>query len=288
MTVLLKLYPAAYRREFGDEIADAYGRATDGADRRARTREALDIVGHALRMRLGLSSAGRAGRLLAAVAPFAVVVAGLDAMFWSRLTLSSLRAVPGIGEAGPVLLVCVSGFVTLLGAVAALTGRWAAGAWTVLAGMVAAFAAMAFRPGFGLGFAVVVGGLPLLAALAAVLCPPDLRPAPRLRTATGTAAVSAGAVALTVVPAVSTLPSPLGALFAVAPVTGGLLLAGRPAFARLRTASAVLVAGLPVVALVTLTGTLGAPAMLLGAGLLVAAATVVGVRRRRSGSLPSV
>ncbi|MFE2252202.1 hypothetical protein [Streptomyces lavendulae] len=288
MNVLRKLYPAAYRREFGDEIAYAYGRATEGADRRARTREALDVVGHALRMRLGLSSAGRAGRMLAAVAPFAVVLAGLDAMFWSRLTVSSLRAASGLGGAGSVLLVGASGFVTLLGAVAALTGRWAAGAWTVLAGTVAAFAAMAFRPGFGPGFAAVVDGLPLLAALAAVLCPPDLRPAPRLRTATGVAAVSAGAVVLTVVPAVSALPSPLGALFAVAPVAGGLLLAGGPAFARLRTASAVLVAGLPLVALVTLTGVLGAPGMLLGFGLLVATATVVGVRRRRGGSLPSV
>ncbi|MGW1636453.1 hypothetical protein [Streptomyces lavendulae] len=288
MNVLLKLYPAAYRREFGDEIADAYGRATDGADRRARTREALDVVGHALRMRLGLSSAGRAGRMLAAVAPFAVVLAGLDAMLWSRLTLSSLRVASGTGEAGPALLVGVPAFVTLLGAVAALTGRWAAGAWTVLAGTVAAFAAMAFRPGFGPGFAAVVGGLPLLAALAAVLCPPDLRPAPRLRTAAGVVAVSAGAVALTVVPAVSALPSPLGTLFAVAPAAGGLLLAGRPAFARLRTASAVLVVGLPLVVLVTLTGALGAPGMLLGSGLLVAAATVVGVRRRRAGSLPPV
>ncbi|MEU9942817.1 hypothetical protein [Streptomyces lavendulae] len=71
-------------------------------------------------------------------------------------------------------------------------------------------------------------------------------------------------------------------------MAGGLLLAGRPAFARLRTASAVLVAGLPLVALVTLTGVLGAPGMLLGFGLLVAAATVMGVRRRRGGSLPSV
>ncbi|MDH6544791.1 hypothetical protein [Streptomyces sp. SPB4] len=288
MNGLLKLYPAAYRREFGDEIADAYGRATDGADRRARTREALDVVGHALRMRLGLSSAGRAGRMLAAVAPFAVVLAGLNAMLWSRLALSSLRVTSGIGEAGPVLLAGVPGFVTLLGAVVALTGRWAAGAWTVLAGTVAAFAAMAFRPGFGPGFAAVVGGLPLLAALAAVLCPPDLRPAPRLRTVAGVAAVSAGAVALTVVPAVSALPSPLGTLFAVAPAAGGLLLAGRPAFARLRTASAVLVVGLPLVVLVTLTGALGAPGMLLGSGLLVAAATVVGVRRRRAGSLPPV
>lgn len=288
MTVLLKLYPAAYRGEFGDEIADAYRRATDGADRQARTREALDVAGHALRMRLGLSSTGRAGRLLAAVAPFAVVVAGLDAMFWSRLTVSSLRVASGIGEAGPVLLAGVPGFVTLLGAVMALTGRWVPGAWTVLAGTGAAFAAMAFRPGFGLGFAAVVGGLPLLAALTAVLCPPDLRPAARLRTATGAAAVSAGAAVLTVVPAVSPLPSPLGVLFAVAPVAGGLLLAGRPALARLRTASAVLVAGLPLVALVTLTGALGAPAMLLAFGLLVAAATVVGVRRRRRGSLPPV
>ncbi|MGW6685420.1 hypothetical protein [Streptomyces sp. NPDC054961] len=54
MTALVKLYPAAYRREFGEEVADAYREATAGAGRTARMREAVDVVGHAPRMRLGL------------------------------------------------------------------------------------------------------------------------------------------------------------------------------------------------------------------------------------------
>ncbi len=49
---LLRLYPAEFRRDFGDEIAEAHREATEGAGRLARLREGCDIVAHALRLRL--------------------------------------------------------------------------------------------------------------------------------------------------------------------------------------------------------------------------------------------
>lgn len=288
MTALLKLYPAAYRREFGDEIADAYHAATNGAAGPARMREAVDVLGHALRMRLGLGSAGRSGRLLAALAPFAVVVLGVSAMPWSRLGVSALlRGGVRLADVGPLVLMAGAGLAMVLGAVLALTGRWAAGTWTACAGIAAIFTSQVVRPGLGPGFAVLSSGPLLLLALVAVLCPPDLRPARSLGTA-GVSATAAGAVALTVAPAALQLPYPLGSLYFALPVAGGLILAGRQAFARLRTAPAVLLAGLPFVLLGLVNGALGLLFLSAALALLLVASTAVGIRRRRGGSAPSV
>lgn len=287
MTALLKLYPAAYRREFGDEIADAYHEATAGAGRAARLREAADVVGHALRMRLGLGSAGRAGRLIAAVAPFAVIAVGVNAMLWARLIAPAFEVGRLVEDVGLVVVWTGAVLATVLGSVLALTGRWAVGAWTVLAGTTGTFAAQGLRMGFGPEFAVIVSGPPLLLALVAVACPPDLCPAPRLRSAAGVSAVLAGAAALVVASRV--WPFPYG-LDTVVPVAGGLLLAGRQAFARLRSAPAVLLAGLPFIVVSTSTGILGADVLVMPVlvGLLLAASAAVSIRRRRGGSEPTV
>lgn len=284
MTALLKLYPAAYRREFGDEIADAYRSATEDAGRAVRLREANDVIGHALRMRLGLGSAGRAGQFLSALAPFAVIVVGANAMHWSRLMGQPLGADYPADAAVRLIVTLAASLVTVLGAVLALTGRWAPGAWTVLAGTAATFAAQALRPGFGLEFAAVLSGPPLLLALVAVSCPPDLRPVSRLRTTTGPYAVLAGAVVLTAATVMLPLPYPFNALHVAAPVAGGLILAGRQAFARLRTAPAVLFAGLPFLILGTLTGGVGALFLPAALGALLAACATVTIRRRRGGA----
>ncbi|MEU9802255.1 hypothetical protein [Streptomyces sp. NPDC051000] len=279
MTALLKLYPASYRREFGDEIADAYREATDGASRTARTREAADIAGHALRMRLGLGSAGRTGRLLAAVTPFAVIAVGVYTMFLTRLTVSALRVADRIGDIGPVVLTGAGGAVALAGAVLALTGRWTAGTWTVLAGLTASSAVQLLRPGLGLEFAVFFSGPALLLALMVVLCPPDLRPILRPRASkVGVAAAPAGAVVLTMAPALWLLPHPLPT---AVPTAAGLLLAGRQAFTRLRTASAVLLASLPFAAIGIIIGAVDA--LLLPLVLALPLAAVVGIRNRRRG-----
>lgn len=280
MTALLKLYPAAYRREFGDEIADAYQRATEDAGRAVRLREANDVIGHALRMRLGVGSASRAGRFLSALAPFAVIVAGVNAMHGSRLMIQPFGADYPADAAVRLIVVLAASLATVLGAVLALTGRWALGAWTVLAGTAAAFAAQAMRPGFGLEFAAVLSGPPLLLALVAVVCPPDLRPVSRLRTTAGRYAVLAGAAALTAATLMLSLPYPLNALYVAAPAAGGLVLAGRQAFARLRTAPAVLFAGLPFIILGTLAGGVGALFLPAALGALLAACATVTIRRR--------
>ncbi|KOU23497.1 hypothetical protein ADK52_18560 [Streptomyces sp. WM6372] len=280
------LYPATYRREFGDEIAGAYREATDGAGRAARTREALDVVGHALRMRLGLGSVGRAGRFLAALAPFAVVAVGVNAMSWARLTLSTLRFACRIDGAGPVALAGAACLVTVVGAVLALTGRWAAGTWALSAGTAAIFASQALRLGLGLQFAVLFTGPILLLALVALLSPPDLRPALRVRTAVGVSAVSAGVAVLTLAPTVWPLPGPLSGLQTAVPVAGGLLLAGRQAFARLRTAPAVFLAGLPFVMVASSTGAPHALFLPVVLSMLLAASAAVAIHRRRAGAPP--
>ncbi|MFD9013952.1 hypothetical protein ACFV0A_33585, partial [Streptomyces sp. NPDC059552] len=66
---LLRLYPAAFRSAFGDEMVEAHRLATENAGPVTRLREAGDIVAHALRLRLGIASAQRGGRLFAAAAP---------------------------------------------------------------------------------------------------------------------------------------------------------------------------------------------------------------------------
>ncbi|MFZ3497681.1 hypothetical protein ACODT5_31410 [Streptomyces sp. 5.8] len=286
MSALLKLYPAAYRREFGDEIAYAYQEATSGAGVPARVREGADVAGHALRMRLGLGSAGRPGRLLAALAPFALVAIGAAASSWAGLTRNVFFVV-GPDEIGPGFVGTVAAYlVMLIGVFLALAGRWSAGSWTVLAGAVAVLAAIAVR--MGIGTSALFTGPVLALALVAVACPPDLRPAPRIRTRAGVLAVMAWTLVLTSAVMLVPLVYPVTQLRFAVPLAAGLLLAGRQAFARLRTAPAVLLAGLPFLYFGAAPGTVPPLAL---AGLLVlllVAAAVVSVRSRRSARDPLV
>lgn len=278
----MKLYPATFRREFGDEVADAYREATRGASGRARMLEAVDVAGHALRLRLGLGSAGRAGRLLAAVAPFAVIAVGAAAMSWARMSaiVVTISGESGFGDVFPQLM--AAHLAAVLGAFLALAGRWTAGTWTALTGVVAGIAIDAGRLGTDLVGSALQFGIPLLVLmLVALLCPPDLRPAPRTRTRAGVVAVLAWTAVMAGTLLVLPLSYPLPeAKFAV-PVAGGLLLAGRQAFTRLRTAPAVLLAGLPLVFFGANPGGSGTLAVAGALGLLLVAAEVVSIRRRR-------
>lgn len=284
MTALLRLYPAGFRREFGDEIAMAYHEATHGAGRAARTREALDVTGHALRMRLGLGSAGRRGRLVAAVAPFTTAAAGASALWWAGLMVPAARATWLPNEVTlPFLLLAVTLFVMVLGAALALAGRWSAGTWTVMAGCAGTALIDLFRAGGGLEATLIFRAPLFLTALIALLCPADLRPQPRVRTAAGLGAVLLWATLLTGVLTLGPLAGPPAGLRFAVPAAAALALAGRPAFARLCTAPAVLLAALPFVVLGTsfwardpYTG----PVLL---GLLLVTATAVSFRRRRGG-----
>ncbi|MCJ0870857.1 hypothetical protein [Streptomyces sp. AP-93] len=286
MTALVRLYPAAYRREFGDEISEAFREATREAGTPARVREGADVLGHALRMRLGLGSGGRAGRLLAALAPFALIAVGASALSWAGVMRSALfSAEPG--EVGPAFAALVAAYlVTVLGAFLGLAGRWSAGSWIALAGVVAQLAAGA--PRMGVGGMVLFAGPMLVLALVAVACPPDVRPAARIRTGTGVVAAMTWAVVLMGTVMVVPLSYPLTQLRFVVPVAAGLLLTGRQGFARLRTAPAVLLAGLPFLFLGGWPGTVE-PLVLAGLlVLLLAAAATVGVRRRRGARDPLV
>ncbi|WP_327306714.1 hypothetical protein OG730_27275 [Streptomyces sp. NBC_01298] len=289
MSALLRLYPAAYRREFGDEIAYAYQEATSGAGVPARVREGADVAGHALRMRLGLGSAGRPGRLLAALAPFALVAVGAAASSWAGVT-GRVFTIAGLDEIGPGFAGMVAAYLAMVfGAFLALAGRWAAGSWIVLAGTVVVFALGAVRMGIAsIGFSALIDGPMLVLALVAVACPPDLRPAPRVRTRAGVLAVMAWTLVLTSAVMLVPLVYPFTQLRFAVTLAAGLLLAGRRAFAGLRTAPAVLLAGLPVLFFALHPGALLPLAL---AGLLVlllVAAVVVGVRGRRGARDPLV
>ncbi|MFI5762783.1 hypothetical protein ACIA8F_17795 [Streptomyces sp. NPDC051563] len=287
--LLLKLYPAAYRREFGDEIAEAYREATRGAGAPARVREGADVAGHALRMRLGLGSAGRPGRLLAALAPFALAAVGAASLSWAGV-MRHVFFLAGWDEIGTGFVTVVAAYLVVVsGVFLALAGRWSAGCWTVLAGVGAVLAAGTVRMGIGTFATLGISTVPMLVlALVAVACPPDLRPAPRVRTRAGVLAVMAWTLVMTSAVMLVPLVYPFTQLRFAVPAVAGLLLAGRPAFARLRTAPAVLLAGLPFLYFGGTPGTLlplGLAALLV---LLVVAAAVVSVRRRRSARDPLV
>ncbi|BAJ30202.1 MULTISPECIES: hypothetical protein [Kitasatospora] len=88
LRTVLALYPAGYRRDRGDELAEVFADSTAGAGRLATAREALDLAGYGLRLRTGLSATALGGRLLAVAAPLlAGALAGQvalpgDLRFW--------------------------------------------------------------------------------------------------------------------------------------------------------------------------------------------------------------
>ncbi|MEU5460802.1 hypothetical protein ACH4KU_07085 [Streptomyces althioticus] len=189
---VLRLYPQRYRLEAGDEIVAAYRESVDGVRAVDRLREAADIAGHALRMRLGVTSSSTVGQLLAAAAP---QVAGVAAAYCG-LHLSRWYVAASLSPAFPPLdpdswtVRLFASAVVAVGAVTALTGRWRAGAWAAVVGLVAyAVATVASGPAFG--DPVVTPVMALLAALVLAAAPPDLPPGARDRV---TAGVTAAAV----------------------------------------------------------------------------------------------
>ena len=66
----LRLYPKAYSVSQASEIAGTYTARTATASRTEALREALDVAGHALRVRLGLTSDRYVGAVLAAALPY--------------------------------------------------------------------------------------------------------------------------------------------------------------------------------------------------------------------------
>ncbi|OIJ66456.1 hypothetical protein [Streptomyces mangrovisoli] len=156
LRVAVRLHPAPYRAEMGDELVDAVLAATAGRGRGAHLAEAASLAAHGLRLRAGLGAEHPRGRALAALVPLALglSVAGdlafriLQAdMFRRELTWDQMEQTFGIyqGLAGVVL--------AALALVALLTGRvaparalgTAAGAATAWSGAVAVSHALAHQ-----------------------------------------------------------------------------------------------------------------------------------------------
>ncbi|MGW6577253.1 hypothetical protein ACWGAN_34465 [Streptomyces sp. NPDC054945] len=285
---LLRLYPAGFRRAFGDEVAEAYREATEGAGPITRVREAADIVAHALRLRLGVGSAQRGGRLFAATAPFALAATGAHAAFLLASTIN-FAYVTGRPDFETPLGYAMNGFsvLTLIGAVSALGGRFSVGARTAFAGVAGNTVCLVI--------AVLPGALdmplehlayltpPLVIAALPLLCPPDLHPPRRIRTTTGLVALMLWAP-LSVVLLGLLDAAGLGMIllwrFAVT-VTAALALAGRPALSGIRTSGRFALAVAPFLVLGHFAGVVGEDTALPCVALLAVTGLAVRLWRRR-------
>ncbi|WUS96813.1 hypothetical protein OHA46_08985 [Streptomyces sp. NBC_00708] len=285
---LLRLYPTGYRRAFGDDIAEAYRAATEGAGRVARFREAGDIVAHALRMRLRLGSAQRAGRLFAAAAPFALAATAAYAAFGLVSMLGDWRLSGNPDFLVPLSFVMIGcDLVTLAGAVLALGGRFAAGARCAFAGALAEALALVLVP-LSAGALLPPAAVPYLLAPVAVAalplaCPPDLRPPGRLLGTAGRTALVLwtllGVAALTLTDAHSHLTAVLWRLGV--PMAAALVLAGRAALSRLRTPGRFALAGAPFLAMGYSAGVVDQDTVVPALALLAAAGVALRLWRLR-------
>ncbi|MFD8424888.1 hypothetical protein [Streptomyces sp. NPDC059466] len=194
--VLARLYPAAYRAAHGQEIVDVHREMTAGMPRPARLRADADLAAHALRVRLRLDSASRAGRLLALAAPFALaagaVNSGLHLTRWyAGLVLSPapVRVQLSTME-GPWALYLLLSLLVCVGAVIALTGRWGLGVGVAACGLLGTAAQWAV--GTRVYDDEAVSPVAALLTVAVVLaCPPDRRGDRRWSAAAGAMAAVA-------------------------------------------------------------------------------------------------
>ncbi|MFD0305755.1 hypothetical protein [Streptomyces sp. NPDC127119] len=199
----LRLYPAAYRRAHGGEIAATYRELTASEPLGSRLREGAGLAAHAMRMRLGLGPTSPAARVLALAYPFALAVStaacGLHLLRWYAALVTSptpfwVQLRVDLSGAWGALL--VSSLIGCVGAAAALTGRWRAGVPLTVAGLLS-FAAASVVSGPAYGDPVVTPTAFALTAAVVLACPPDRRP----EATEGGRAGSAGAViAFVVVP----------------------------------------------------------------------------------------
>ncbi|MEV7419790.1 hypothetical protein [Streptomyces sp. NPDC089919] len=294
--VLLHLYPAGFRRAFGEEIAEAYREATEGASPRDRLREAWDVVAHALRLRLGVGSAHPGGRLFASTAPFALAATAGYAAFNLICTVGDwyvMRSAPdAVGTTAPLTTLMNAGYLlTLIGAVVALAGRHVPGVLCAVAGTAVTAVSFLF-PVWRMGpelFWQTYGFLlaPVLIAALPLACPPDLRPARRVRSTAGVFAVAVWAVLLV---AAMVVIDPLGISLVVpwrlgVPLAAALVLAGRPAFAGITSPGRTAFAAVPTLVILYFSGWVSTEKMLTAVGAVVV--TMVALRihgRRGSGS----
>lgn len=291
---LLRLYPAGFRRAFGDEIAEAYREATEGAGRTARFREACDIAAHALRLRLHLGSTQRGGRLFAAAAPFALAATAAYAAF-DLVSVIGDRIISGNPDFLVPLSYVLGGcdLLALVGAVVALGGRFAAGARCALAGVLGT-AVVLFAVCLTAGAAVPLEFVaclpaPVVAAAVPLACPPDLRPPGRMLSTAGIVALAIWAPLSVAVLALADANG-LGAIVLWrlgAPMAAALALTGLRALAGIRTVGQFALASTPFVAMGYSAGVVDQDTLLPVVVLLAGAAVILRlwrVRDRDSGT----
>ncbi|MFD5468294.1 hypothetical protein ACFWIQ_36610, partial [Kitasatospora sp. NPDC127059] len=187
----LQLYPARYRRERGEELAEVFADTTAAGSRTAVAREVLGLALYGLRVRLGLTGASAAGRLLALVAPMiAGAVVGATMVPWLAALDRTTRWLAWDDSFGNHVRAFAPPAAALLLGVAALLGRWTAVRVTaLLLGAVGLYdlglAAWSsnFVDAWWVGY-IGMATLPfVVAALLLVAAPTDLLPRPNLRTA---------------------------------------------------------------------------------------------------------
>ncbi|MEU1310037.1 hypothetical protein ABZ419_14235 [Streptomyces cinnamoneus] len=183
----LALYPRAYLRAHGDEIAAHYAESTAGGPPAERWREEADLAGHALRMRLRLTSGDPLGRVLAVAAPYAATGAAVYAAVALVLLVRRVAWFSSdYGPSGLSLGLLTAADLILIGAGAAVLG----GRWGVARGLALLGTAVLAVQHVAEGAYYLDGPsrlLSLVLSLALVLgCPPDTPPAGRrMRTAAG-------------------------------------------------------------------------------------------------------
>ncbi|SDT73150.1 hypothetical protein SAMN05216371_4424 [Streptomyces sp. TLI_053] len=152
----LRLYPARYRRERGDELSAVFADSTAEGGRLATAREAFDLGAYGLRMRTGLTSSSTAGRLLALAAPLiAGAIAGLGL---TRVLHDATGRAPGWMWELPDRAVQVPFHAWYFGSVLApllLVGAVLAGRWRLARAAAVAVAAVG-----ALGVALAVLAMP--------------------------------------------------------------------------------------------------------------------------------
>ncbi|MFE6055011.1 hypothetical protein ACFQ6N_30030 [Kitasatospora sp. NPDC056446] len=200
---LVRLYPAAYRRAHGGEIAATFRELTDGEPLGSRLREGAGLAAHALRMRLGLGPAGPAARVVGLAYPYvlasAAAACGLHLLRWYAGLLASpapLGLQLGVDLSGSWGVLLVSSLLVFAGAAAALAGRWRAGVPCTVAGLLS-FAVAAVVSGPAFGDPVAAPAAAVLAAGVLLACPPDRRVE---RGASGRAGAAGAVVASVLVP----------------------------------------------------------------------------------------
>lgn len=200
----LRLYPADYRRERGDEIAAVVAENTVGAGPVALVREAADLAAYGLRLRLGLTATSPGGRLATLAAPLvAGGLAGMDAygrlgnVHLARYWLTTLPPETGWPLVSYLAMRALL-LLPLLLAGALLLGRWKA-ARAVAVAMVAVALADVVQQGlhhgsamWWIGFAIADDLPALLAGLLVLAVPSDVED-PRSRLVRGGAVVGATA-----------------------------------------------------------------------------------------------